>query len=122
MLIGTPWMPKAGRDAFNSYTAGGIKVEDVPVADMIESGMHHYAMKKPQPSRIAEGQLSDLTMPVLAIIAGRSVMHDPETASATARRTLGAGAVHVYEDASHAVTGEYPDEVSADIGEFITRR
>ncbi|SDS09300.1 Pimeloyl-ACP methyl ester carboxylesterase [Brevibacterium sandarakinum] len=117
-----PWMPKAGRDAFNSYTAGGIEVEDVPVADMIESGMHHYAMKKPQPSRITEGQLSDLPMPVLAIIAGRSVMHDPETASATAKRSLGTGAVRVYEDASHAVTGEYPDEVAADIGEFITRR
>ncbi|GEB24647.1 MAG: alpha/beta fold hydrolase [Brevibacterium aurantiacum] len=116
-----PWFPKAGRDAFNSYTAGGIEVEDVPVADMIEAGMHHYSMKKPQPTRITEPELTDLSMPVLAIIAGRSVMHDPETATATARRALGTEAVQVYDDASHALTGEYPDEIAADIGDFITR-
>lgn len=116
-----PWLPKSARDAFNSYTAGGIEVEDMPVADMIEAGMHHYTMKKPAPTRITEQQLSDLSMPVLAIIAGRSVMHDPKTASATARRDLGTEAVHVYEDASHAITGEYPDEITGDIGDFIAR-
>ncbi|GAA1853137.1 alpha/beta fold hydrolase [Brevibacterium marinum] len=125
-----PWFPRAGRDAFNSYTAGGAPVEDVPVADMIEAGMQHYSMKKPQPVRITEQQLSGLTMPVLALIAGDSVMHDPPTAAATAKRALGASAgrdsgaasrtVRVYEDASHAVNGEYPEEMAADIEQLIT--
>lgn len=125
-----PWLPRAGRDAFNSYTAGGFPVEDVPVADMIEAGMQHYSMKKPQPARITEPQLSDLPMPVLAIIAGDSVMHDPKTAAATAKRSLGtttdAGSasrtIRVYEHASHAVTGEYPEEVAFDIEQLIAGR
>ena len=125
-----PWFPRSGRDAFNSYMAGGAPVEDVPVADMIEAGMQHYSMKKPQPSQITEQQLSDLSMPVLAIIAGDSVIHDPPTAVARAKRVLGAPAgkgagsdsriIRVYEDASHAVNGEYPDEIAADIEQIIT--
>lgn len=125
-----PLLPRSGRDSFNSYMAGGAPVEDVPVADMIEAGMQHYSMKKPQPARITEQQLSGLTMPVLAIIAGDSVIHDPPTAVATAKRSLGAPAgrgvgsdsrtIRVYEDASHAVNGEYPDEIAADIEQLIT--
>lgn len=77
------WLPRSWRDGFNSYTAGGAPVEDVPVADMIEAGMQHYALKLPQPTRITEEQLSTLEMPVLAIIAGESVMHDAHTAADT---------------------------------------
>lgn len=130
-----PLLPRAGRDALNSYMAGGAPVEDVPVADMIEAGMQHYSMKKPQPTRIAEKQLSDLPMPVLAIIAGNSVIHDPAVAAATAKRSLGtatetntdthAGSnsrtVHVYKGASHAVSAEYPEEIATDIEQLISQ-
>lgn len=114
-----PWLPKSWRDGFNSYTAGGAPVEDVPVADMIEAGMQHYALKLPQPTRISEERLAGLDLPVLAIIAGRSVMHDPETAAATAERALPDATVRVYPDASHAVNGEYPEELAADIAAFV---
>ncbi|RLV55966.1 alpha/beta hydrolase [Aeromicrobium phragmitis] len=113
------WLPKSWRDSFNSYTAGGAPVEDVPVAEMIEAGMQHYSLKLPQPTRIPEERLAELTLPVLAIIAGESVMHDPEAAAATARRALPTGTVRVYSDASHAVNGEYPEEVAADIAELV---
>ncbi|QVQ51550.1 alpha/beta hydrolase [Spiractinospora alimapuensis] len=113
------WMPKSWRDGFNSYTAGGAPVEDEPVAEMIEAGMKHYALKLPQPTLIAEDQLADLDIPVLAILAGESVMHDSESAIATAERVLPNGTVQVYPDASHAVHGEYPEEVAADIAEFV---
>lgn len=33
------WFPRSWRDGFNSYTANGAPVEDVPVADLIEAGM-----------------------------------------------------------------------------------
>lgn len=113
------WLPKSWRDGFNSYTAGGAPVEDVPVAEMIEAGMQHYKLRLPQPTRIGEDRLAELDMPVMAVIAGASVMLDPDTAVATAERTLSEGTVHLYEDASHAVSGEHPERIAADIASFL---
>jgi pimeloyl-ACP methyl ester carboxylesterase len=114
-----PWLPKSWRDGFNSYTAGGAPVQDVPVAEMIEAGMRHYALKLPQPGRITEDRLAGLELPVLAIIAGRSVMHRPEVAARTAGRALRNGTVRVYPDASHAVNGEFPDRIADDIATLV---
>ncbi|MFC3997356.1 alpha/beta fold hydrolase [Nocardiopsis sediminis] len=114
------WLPRSWRDGFNSWTAGGAPVEDVPEADMIESGMKTYTLRLPQPTRIPEQRLRDLEPPVLAFIAGESVMHDPQTAAATARRALPDGSsVEVYPDASHAINGEYPDAIAADLTAFL---
>lgn len=115
------WMPRSWRDAFNSYTAGGAPVEDVPVAEMIESGMHGYAMRQPQPSTISEEQLRGITVPVLAVVAGRSVMHDPATSVGVAERAFGAGNVRHYPEATHAVNGEQPDRIAADIAGLLDR-
>jgi pimeloyl-ACP methyl ester carboxylesterase len=113
------WLPRSWRDSFNSYTAGGAPVEDVPVADMIESGMKNYTMHQPQPTRITEDQLKALKPPVLAIIAGRSVMHDPAEARRTAETALTTRTVRFYPDASHAINGEHPKEIAADLAAFL---
>ncbi|GAA0607372.1 alpha/beta hydrolase [Kribbella sandramycini] len=113
------WLPRSWRDSFNSYTAGGAPVEQVPVAEMIESGMKNYTMRQPQPQRITEEQLKGLKVPALAIIAGKSVMHDPAKARATADRALPAKTVKFYPEASHAINGEYPKEIAADLAGFI---
>ncbi|HIY66842.1 MAG TPA: alpha/beta hydrolase [Candidatus Agrococcus pullicola] len=115
-----PWLPKSWRDSFNSYTAGGAPVEDVPVADMIEAGMQHYSLKIPQPARISEERLASIDLPVLVILAGDSVMLDAENASAVAERALPHATVHVYDGASHAVNGEEPERIAKDIEELIT--
>ncbi|TDW90772.1 pimeloyl-ACP methyl ester carboxylesterase [Kribbella pratensis] len=113
------WLPRSWRDSFNSYTAGGAPVEHVPIADMIEAGMKNYTIKQPSPHRITEAQLGALPMPVLAIIAGRSVMHDPPKARSTAERALRTKTVVLYPDASHAVNGEYPDRIADDLRTFL---
>jgi len=117
--VSLPWAPRAWRDAFSSYTAGGAPVEDVPVARMIEAGMQHYRLRVPAPTRITEDQLESLDVPVLALLAGQSVMNDPDAAATTATRVLGHESVRVYPDASHALNGEYPQEIADDISEFI---
>ncbi len=117
-----PWLPKSWRDSFNSYTAGGAPVEDVPVADMIESGMKNYTLHLPQPSLIDEKALGRLTMPVLAILAGESVMHDVEASPEVAERALRNGTVKLYPNASHAINGEHPNEIAADIAAFLDAR
>lgn len=119
---GVTWLPKSWRDSFNSYTAGGAPVEDVPIADMIESGMRNYTLRLPQPTPITQEELTGLEMPVLAIIARDSVMHDPKTATETAEEALRDGSVRVYPEASHAINGEYPDEIAADLETFLAER
>ena len=116
-----PWLPRSWRDSFTSYTAGGAPVEDVPVAEMIEAGMQHYQVRLPQPTRISEESLGSLDLPFLTIIAGESVMHDPQDAAETARRALANGEVVILPNASHDVNGEYPDEIAAAIASFIGR-
>ncbi|PSK91844.1 pimeloyl-ACP methyl ester carboxylesterase [Murinocardiopsis flavida] len=114
-----PWLPKSWRDGFNSWTAGGAPVEDVPEADMIESGMRNYTLVLPAPTRIPEERMAALKPPALAVIAGESVMHDSAAAVETAERTLPDGSVALYPDASHALNGEYPDELAADVAAFV---
>jgi pimeloyl-ACP methyl ester carboxylesterase len=73
----------------------------------------------PQPTRISEDRLAALDVPVLAVIAGRSVMHDAREAVDTAERALPNGTVQLYPDASHAVNGEYPDRLRDDIADLV---
>ncbi|NKY58239.1 alpha/beta fold hydrolase [Nocardia flavorosea] len=113
------WFPKSWRDSFSSWTAGGAPVEDIAVARMIEAGMSAYTMKQPQPSLIDPQQLRALAVPVLVIIAGNSPMHDSAATARTARENLRYGTVHVYPGASHAINGEHPQRISADIAEFL---
>ncbi|GAB3848870.1 hypothetical protein GCM10029963_32400 [Micromonospora andamanensis] len=86
---------------------------------MIEAGMRHYKLRLPQPTRISEERLRRIDLPVLAIIAGRSVMHDARSAAETAGRNLPRGTVRLYPGASHAVNGEQPEQIAADIAGFI---
>jgi pimeloyl-ACP methyl ester carboxylesterase len=113
------WFPKAWRDDFASWTAGGAPVEDVPVAQLIEAGMQSYALNLPVPGRMAEDRLAAVELPVLVIMAGRSPMHDPAAAAELARRTLRHATVEIYADASHAINGEYPEQIAADLARFL---
>lgn len=114
-----PWLPKSWRDSFASYTAGGAPVEDEPVARMIETAMSAYSIKLPQPSLIPEPNLESLQMPVLTVLAGKSVMHDTQKAAQVAERALQDGTVVVYPDASHAVGSEEAAQIAEEIEAFL---
>jgi pimeloyl-ACP methyl ester carboxylesterase len=109
------WLPRSLRDGFNSWTAGGAQVEHEPIGDMIEAGMATYRLKLPVPGLPDPAKIAALRMPVLVILAGRSPMHDAAAAAAEARRRLPRGTVKVYPDASHAISGEHPARIAADV-------
>jgi pimeloyl-ACP methyl ester carboxylesterase len=113
------WLPKRWRDGFNSWTAGGAPVRDNAVADMIEAGMQSYVIRLPTPKRFSAEQLGTIDVPVLVILAGASVMHDSAAVAREAARTLRHGTVHLYDGASHAVNGEQPDRIAADVAAFL---
>ncbi|MDI6105762.1 alpha/beta hydrolase [Actinoplanes sp. NEAU-A12] len=114
------WAPRSWRDSFNSWTANGAPVEDVPVADMIESGMRDYVRRLPAPDRFSTRQLGEVRAPVLVIFAGATVMHDPVEGARVARESLPQATVLTYEGASHAVNGEAADRIATDAGRFLS--
>jgi pimeloyl-ACP methyl ester carboxylesterase len=114
-----PSLPRSWRDGFNSWTAGGAPVEHEPVAEMIEAGMQTYRLKLPVPSVIDPQRIAAVEPPVLVILAGASPMHDPSAAAAVARRVLKHGTVKVYPGTSHAINGERPAEIAADLAALL---
>jgi pimeloyl-ACP methyl ester carboxylesterase len=96
------------------WIAGGAAVSDAgPVAELIAAGTADFELHQPPPARFSRTQLAALDAPVLALIAGRSVIHDARRAADTARTALRHGQVELWASASHAITGEFPDEIAA---------
>ncbi len=108
-----PGVPEALRRRVFSWISGGAGVDDsLPEAALISAGSKDYVLRKAMPRPITDDQLRSLDIPVLALIAGRSVMHDAARAAARARKLLPRGQVELWADASHAINGEYPAEIA----------
>ena len=113
-----PRAPEWLRRRVFSWIAGGAEVDDsLPEAALISSGSIDFVLRKAMPKAITDEQLRSLDLPVLALIAGRSVMLDPARAVARAR-LLPRGQVELWPDASHAINGEYPAEITERAGSF----
>lgn len=112
--MGLPWIPEGLRRRVLGWLSGGADVdESVPVAALVAAGSREYVLRQPLPTRFTESELRSLDLPVLALIAGRSVIHDARRAAAAATRLLPRGQVEVWEDASHAISGEYAADIAA---------
>ncbi|WP_280307329.1 alpha/beta fold hydrolase [Nocardia neocaledoniensis] len=113
-----PMMPDGVRHRLLSWISGGAPVDEtVPEGQLIASGMKDYRVAQPLLPRPTEEQLRGLTVPVLALFAGRSIVHDAAKAAETARLIPGAQ-VEVWADASHAINGEHPDRIARRFAEF----
>jgi pimeloyl-ACP methyl ester carboxylesterase len=96
-----------------SWIAGGADVDDSESETaLISAGSSDYILRKAMPKSFTDDQLRSLDIPVLALIAGRSVMLDAARAAARARNLLPRGQVELWVDASHAINGEYPAEIA----------
>ncbi|OYN88538.1 alpha/beta hydrolase [Parenemella sanctibonifatiensis] len=118
--VGTvfPLMPP-GYDAwFTSYTANGADTSGVPEAAVIEAGITHYSVVQPTPAAISEAELVRLEAPVFVVFGGRSVIHDARRAQQTALRTMPHAQVELKPEGSHAVHGEYAEELDAQVVAF----
>jgi pimeloyl-ACP methyl ester carboxylesterase len=109
----SPGVPEALRRKVLSWISGGAAADDsVPEARLIAAAMIDFVLRLPAPKRITDDQLRGLDIPVLAIVAGSSVMLDAPKAAAHARAVLQRGQVEVWADASHALNGEFPDRIA----------
>lgn len=114
-----PGVPEDWRRRVLSWISGGSDVDSAePEAALISAGSKDFVLRTPMPKLFTDEQLRSLDVPVLALIAGRSVMLDPPRAVARARELLPRGEVELWPDASHAINGEYPDEIAERAGRF----
>ncbi|MDO0972594.1 alpha/beta fold hydrolase [Mycolicibacterium frederiksbergense] len=108
-----PRFPGGLRRRVMSWLAGGPPVDEtLPEAELLDAAATGFVVRQPAPRVFADDALRALSLPVLAIIAGRSVIHHPARAADRARRLLATGQVELWPDASHAVSGEFPDRIA----------
>ncbi|MGW0161579.1 alpha/beta fold hydrolase [Mycobacterium sp. NPDC003323] len=122
VIMLAPKMPRAWRRGVMSWISGGADIDEAgPVATLIEAGSTDFVVRTPAPKLFTDDQLGSLPMPVLALLAGRSVMLDAERAAERARRLLTRGQIEVWPQASHAINGEYPTEIAERLGNLLAR-
>lgn len=95
---------------------GSVPLDD-PVGNVVAAALRHYRTALPMPSLLTDEQLRSIQAPTLAIIAGRSVMHDPQRALRRAELVPGAE-VELWAAATHALSGQCADEVNARVLRF----
>jgi pimeloyl-ACP methyl ester carboxylesterase len=114
-----PGVPEALRRRVLRWIAGGADADDsVPEAALIAAGSSEFVLRSAMPKIFTDDQLRSLDIPVLAFIAGRSVIHGAKRAAARARNLLPNGRIEFWTDASHAINGEYPDEIAEESQRF----
>lgn len=113
-------LPGAVRRRILSWIAGGTDVsEDDPVAALISASMRDFTASLPAPAYPTDEQIAGIEVPVLAVIGGRSIVHNGLKAAERARRLLRHGVVQLWPDASHAINGEFPDRIDAQVTDFL---
>lgn len=114
-----PGVPEQWRRRVQSWIAGGADIEAAETeAALISAGSTDFTLHTPMPKLFTDEQLRGVDVPVLALIAGRSVMLDPTRAVARGRELLVNGQIELWSDASHAINGEYPEEIAQRVGQF----
>lgn len=104
-----------------SRIVGGADVsdDDEPVGRLVESGFTDFTARLPQPGLPTDPELAGVDRPVLVVLGGRSVIHDPRKAKARAERLLRDGEVELWPDASHNVTGEHEERAAERVLRFV---
>ncbi|WP_433727936.1 alpha/beta fold hydrolase [Actinoplanes sp. CA-051413] len=117
-----PGMPGPWRRKLMSWIAGGAEASDAdPVAALIASGLRDFAAMLPQPTYPSDERLRSITVPALAVIAGRSIIHNPAKAAERAHRLLPTATVETWPLATHALNGEFPERIASTINTFVGR-
>jgi pimeloyl-ACP methyl ester carboxylesterase len=117
-----PLVPKPIREKMLSYISGGAEAdESEPIAKLIESGMRNYKLTVPGPDQFSNEDLKNINVPVLALMAERSTMHNSEKAVETGTKYVKEIEIENWPNASHAINGEFPEEVNKRILEFVEK-
>jgi pimeloyl-ACP methyl ester carboxylesterase len=116
-----PAMPAGVNERFLRWVAGGSATH-TPVARLLIAGMREYRARLPRLSYCGDELLEAVRTPVLALLGGRSVVHDSVAAESRARRLLPGIETEIWPDASHAIAVEAADAVNKRLLAFVDDR
>jgi pimeloyl-ACP methyl ester carboxylesterase len=98
---------------------GSAAPEDEPVGRVIAASMREYRPALPHPKLFTDDELRSVNVPTLALIAGRSVMHDPQRAFDRAEALIPNVQVELWPEATHSISGQFADKVNARVLRFV---
>ncbi|TCC47429.1 alpha/beta hydrolase [Kribbella capetownensis] len=116
-----PFTAKRAVPSFLKYVdgQGGELPQSDPVAKVIDASLRYYRPGVPPPSFFTDEQLRGLSLPTLAVIAGRTVMHDPNRAVGRARRLVPNIEAELWPEATHAISGQCARKVNSRLLTFM---
>ncbi|AXB43592.1 alpha/beta fold hydrolase [Amycolatopsis albispora] len=111
----------AAMKRFLSWTAGGGSWPEVPSTRVLLAGMTEFQSGLPFLGYPGDDVLRAVEVPVLVLIGGRSVVHDPEAAAERARTLFRDAEVELWPEATHALIGEQPERAVQRLLEFAAK-
>lgn len=112
-----PGVPQRHGDRFLAWVSGNPDMTQ-PVARLLTQGMRNYRMHLPMPEYGRDDLLRSLQVPVLALLGGRSVAHNPLEAARRAQSLIPNNQTELWPDATHALSGEFPTQLNARLLRF----
>ncbi|RCV52272.1 alpha/beta fold hydrolase [Marinitenerispora sediminis] len=97
----------------------GVAPEGDPTGEVIAAALRCYRTALPAPALFTDDQLRGISVRALALIAGRSVVHDPRRAIERARALVPDVQAELWPDATHAISGQCAAEVNARVLRFV---
>ncbi len=120
MLSAIPVTPEWLRRRLLGWITGASPSSaDGPEARLGMAALRGFRVRQPRPTMPSTEQLRGVSVPVLALIGGRSRVHAPRAAAIRAG-ALPTGTVELWPDASHALHGEFPQRLAERLEEFFT--
>jgi pimeloyl-ACP methyl ester carboxylesterase len=113
-----PGVRSVATDRFLSWVSGGSPM-DTPIARLLAAGIREYQIRLPMPGYASDDVLRSVQLPVLALLGGRSVVHDSQRAAERARSLLPRGQAEVWPEASHSLSADAADRVNDRILHFV---
>jgi pimeloyl-ACP methyl ester carboxylesterase len=118
VVVSLPYLPRTVRETALGRIGGGTFDDTEPLARMIAAGTEHYVAALPNPSRLSDDEVAQLTMPVYVAIASDNSLAGGGSAAARARSTLSDGVVEIWPHTTHSLPMEVAGPLSERLGTF----
>lgn len=117
MLSSLPGLPDGVRN-YALGKVGGVEYDpNDDMAKMIAAGSEHFSATLPQPARLDDDELQELTMPTYVAIADRDSFAGGNAAADRAR-LLPQGTVEVLSDTTHSLPMQAKDRLDSHLKSF----
>ncbi|MFB6719477.1 alpha/beta fold hydrolase [Kribbella sp. NPDC056345] len=114
-----PGVPQRYGDRFLAWVSGNPDMTQ-PIAQLLTTGIRNYRMALPMPAYGTDPLLRSLQVPVLALLGGRTVPHNPHEAARRAQTLIPNNQTEIWPEATHALSGEFPDQLNERLLRFAS--